>query len=264
MPDISRVFAEKGWVGLPFDQETLDWVTHVAPIAAAISRDENHRRDWLRHGETWFAGVNLLPNDRNGRVAGGPELPKPIRKTLKNLSLPMTLDKGQISVTYPGYPQRDVSESDAAFRYRNLRDAAHVDGLLPIGPDRRRYLKEPHAFVLGIPLGRTDPGASPMVIWEGSHHEISKNFRRHIAENTAQSPDMVDLTDMYHQIRSKIFRTCPRVAIHAQPGETYLVHRLALHGVSPWENGAKAPEEGRMIVYFRPEIGNLNDWLSVG
>jgi len=33
-----------------------------------------YRADWLRHGGTWFAGVNILANDAQGRVEQGPEL----------------------------------------------------------------------------------------------------------------------------------------------------------------------------------------------
>jgi hypothetical protein len=51
--------------------------------------------------------------------------------------------------------------------------------------------------------------------------------------------------------------------VPAQPGEAVLVHRLALHGVAPWQKGATAPPEGRMIAYFRPEFQGLgDDWLS--
>jgi hypothetical protein len=60
-----------------------------------------------------------------------------------------------------------------------------------------------------------------------------------------------DVTDAYAAARREAFETCPRIKLHALPGEAYLVHRLALHGVAPW---GKSPETGpRMIVYFRPE-----------
>jgi hypothetical protein len=42
-----------------------------------------------------------------------------------------------------------------------------------------------------------------------------------------------------------------------------LIHRLALHGVAPWAEGAEAGPEGRMIAYFRPEFEGLgDDWLT--
>ena len=81
----------------------------------------------------------------------------------------LPLDTGQVSVTYPGYPRQDAGESDAQARYRRRRDAAHVDGLLPIGPHRRRMLKEPHAWILGLPVTECGAGAAPLVVWEGSH-----------------------------------------------------------------------------------------------
>ena len=56
-------------------------------------------------------------------------------------------------------------------------------------------------------------------------------------------------------LASRFFESCERVVVHAEPGEAYIVHRLALHGVAPWVDGAEAGPDGRMIVYFRPEIG---------
>jgi len=38
----------------------------------------------------------------------------------------------------------------------------------------------------------------------------------------------------------------------AAPGQAYLLHRLALHGVAPWADGAEASADGRMVAYFRP------------
>ncbi len=72
----------------------------------------------------------------------------------------------------------------------------------------------------------------------------------------------MDVTEAYHAARREVFETCARVVVHARPGEAYLIHRLALHGVAPWRAGAKAPPEGRMIAYFRPEIGSPADWIE--
>ena len=88
------------------------------------------------------------------------------------------LDKAQISVVYPGYPCAMEGESAAAFNYRQRRDAAHVDGLLPEGPERRRHLREPHGFVLGLPLTQSSETASPMVVWEGSHKIMREAFQK--------------------------------------------------------------------------------------
>jgi hypothetical protein len=49
----------------------------------------------------------------------------------------------------------------------------------------------------------------------------------------------------------------------AEPGECYVLHRLALHGIAPWGEGAVAPTAGRMVAYFRPQNDcNLHDWLN--
>jgi len=40
------------------------------------------------------------------------------------------------------------------------------------------------------------------------------------------------------------------------------VHRLALHGIAPWAEGATAGPDGRMIAYFRPEAGGPAGWLG--
>ena len=75
-----------------------------------------------------------------------------------------------------GYPKPRKGESESAFRYRLNRDAAHVDGLLPVGAHRQRMLKEPHAYVLGLPLNESAAGASPLVVWEGSHVIMAEVF----------------------------------------------------------------------------------------
>jgi len=73
----------------------------------------------------------------------------------------------------------------------------------------------------------------------------------------------VDLTDIYHQARKDCFEQCPRKIILAQPGESYVLHRLAMHGIAPWGVGAQAPPEGRIVAYFRPQTqGRLDDWLN--
>ncbi len=260
-------FAEQlrrtGYVRFPFSRELEDWAAELRPHAVALAADPDLRAKWLRHGGTWFAGVNVLENDPKGRVGQGAPLPESLVSELRALGLPTALDKGQVSVVYPGYPQQDPGESDSAHRFRRNRDAAHVDGLLPIGEARRRHLREPHAYVLGIPVTETSHGASPLVVWEGSHLETHKNFKEELLRHPPETWKNVDLTDLYHAIRHKIFMNCPRVELTAQPGEAYLLHRLTLHGVAPWREGATAPPEGRVILYFRPEIGDLASWLSL-
>ena len=252
-----------GWAKFAADADLKAWVDHVAPIAAALSRHPSHRADWLRHGGTWFAGVNILANDAQGLVQQGPELRGAVVDCLTALHGPMSLDRGQISVTYPGYPAFDGTESAAAHRFRVNRAAAHVDGLLANGPERRRFLHEPHQYVLGIPLGLSSAEASPLVIWEGSHNIIRAAFNSVLDRLPVAQWGSVDLTEIYHQARKDCFEHCPRKSILAQPGECYVLHRLALHGIAPWGAGAKAPPEGRIVAYFRPQTkGCLSEWLN--
>jgi len=171
-------------------------------------------------------------------------------------------DRAQVSVCYPGYPKPWEKESEAAFRFRRDRCAAHLDGLLPEGPERRRHLREHHLFILGVPMAEADPEAAPFVIWEGSHEIVRQWFRRVYDGRPAGNRGDLDVTDSYHALRREIFETCPRVPIRRRPGEAFLVHRLALHGVAPWADGAGAGPDGRMIVYFRPTMGDAEQWLE--
>jgi hypothetical protein len=252
----------RGWCRFPDDPVLTRWVDAALPVATKLAADPNNIRDWLRCGGTWFAGVNSLPNDADGRVGAGPALSGQAVDAAVGLCGPQSWDRAQISVIYPGYPRAMEGETAAAFRFRRDRDAAHVDGLLPIGPERRRHMQEPHAFVLGIPLVATSRGASPMVVWEGSHARVRAAFRAALLGVAAQDWGRVDLTDTYHRVRRDCFEHCPRVEVHARPGEAYLIHRLCLHGVAPWQKGAEAPPQGRMIAYFRPELSDPADWLT--
>ena len=257
------VMQRRGWIIFSHDAAISDWVEHVRPYAVHIASDPTNIIAWLRHCGTWFVGVNILPNNRFGSLEGGPALEGPAIDFITGLHGKLALDYAQISVIYPGYPAYDGSESEAAHRYREIRCAAHVDGLRPNGPDRRRYIYEPHQFVLGIPLVETSDQASPMVVWEGSHHIIREAFKSVLTKVPLADWGKTDLTDVYHAARKDCFEQCPRVTIVAQPGECYLLHRLSLHGILPWGCDAIAPEIGRMVAYFRPENdGNLDNWLN--
>jgi hypothetical protein len=154
-----------------------------------------------------------------------------------------------------------VSESEGAFRYRVTRDAAHVDGVLAEGPLKRRHLREMHSFILGIPLVEA-VNASPFVVWEGSHKIIRDAFQALFAGRAIADWGDFDITEIYRSARRRIFETCKRVEISARPGEAYLVHRFALHGVAPWSPLANAGPDGRMIIYFRPICQSATDWLD--
>ena len=252
---MAEQFFAKGWVRFAHDPSVADWVDAVRPLAGQIADDPDHRARWLRCGGTWFAGVNILPNDAAGAVpdAGVPPLAgAPFDFIADVLGFGgITWDAAQISVCYPGYPQPWDGESAAAFRFRRDRDAAHVDGLVRSGPDRRRSLGEMHGFVLGLPLSDTPPDAAPLVVWEGSHEVIRAGLRDRLAGVAPDAWQAEDITDAYTAARRQAFEQCARVALHARPGEAYLVHRLALHGVAPW--GPDGGPEPRSIAYFRPD-----------
>lgn len=254
---------ELGWCLFGADRALSRWIeVSRKTIEESIHAPENAH--WLRYGETWFAGVNVLPNDADGAVPGGPPVSGRavnfIRDQLGHHDL--AWDRAQVSVCHPGYPQPMVGESDAVFAFRRDRDAAHIDGLLKDGQDRRRHLREHHAFILGIPISQHDKGAAPFTIWEGSHHRIGRWLRNRLEGLPPASWGDVDLTEDYQAVRREIFQSCPRVAIVARPGEAYLVHRHALHGMARWDDEATAEPGGRIIVYFRPHQTDLRAWLA--
>lgn len=259
----ARAFFERGWARFPRDAALADWLRYATPAALAVANDPVQRDLWLRHQGTWFAGVNALGNDASGAVAGsGPLRGLAVDFIARELGFDaVDWDAGQVSVVYPGYPERSATESEAAHRFRLNRDAAHVDGLIAEGPEKRRMIREPHGFVLGIPMTETGPDASPMVIWEGSHQVMRRAFREVLTGPPADW-SQVDVTEAYQAARRLCFETCPRVEVHAQPGEAYVFHRLALHGVAPWRAGATAPDAGRVIAYFRPEVSDIASWLN--
>ncbi len=256
-------FFRRGWARFPTERKVADWVAHaVGPARAAL--DDPGMAQWWQCEETWFVGVDALANDGAGRIAGSAPLGgAALDFAMRHCGPVKPLHAGQISVLRPGYPRPRDGESAGAFRYRCDRDAAHVDGLLAVGPDRRRMLREPHGFILGLPLNRADRGASPLVVWQGSHEVIRRALTRVLMPHDPAHWADVDLTEAYHAARREAFETCQRVILHAEPGAAYLLHRLALHGIAPWSDGASALPEGRMVAYFRPEIsGNLETWLS--
>ncbi|MGI9465267.1 MAG: hypothetical protein ACR2OM_15090 [Aestuariivirgaceae bacterium] len=258
-----RAFFEDGWCRFGHDCELADWIERTLPAArASVAAPENAQ--WLRCGGTWFAGVNVLPNDGAGAVASGPALAgKVVDFIHQTLGLTQfDWEPAQVSVCYPGYPLPMAAETEAAFKYRRDRDAAHVDGLIPEGPQRRRHLREHHGFLLGIPLVEASADAAPFVIWRGSHKIIRDAFMAFLDGIAPEGWGEVDVTETYKAVRREIFETCERVVVTARPGEAYLVHRLALHGVAPWAPEAMAGPDGRMIAYFRPQIGGPADWLN--
>lgn len=229
----------EGYRILPHDPVLLRWAEAARQRGEEVLSDPQMRATWLRHGGTWFVGVDALPNASDGSVDGVP-LPEGVRALW-----PGPWHKAQLSVVFPGYPRRDEGETDAAHRFRCTRDAAHVDGLHR--EDGRRILREPHAFILGLPLDTTRE--SPLVVWEGSH-EIMRD-----ALSGAKIGD--DVTEAYTQARRAVFETCKRTELGSEPGQAILLNRLLVHGVAPWAGPGNAP---RRMAYFRPILGNRDRW----
>jgi hypothetical protein len=254
-------FNRLGWLKFAPDAALLRWVRAVRPAALA-TRYDPARAEWLRCGGTWFVGVNALENDAAGAVGGsGPLEGQAMAFCRRDLGFDGALDRAQVSICYPGFPVQDAQESDASFAFRRDRDAAHLDGLHPTGPKRRRKLLEFQGFLLGIPITMADARAAPLVVWEGSHHIMGDMLRRELARSAPGDWPEIDLTTPYQAARKLAFETCKRRVIHAETGQAYLLHRMALHGVSNWQKAAKTAPEGRAILYFRPEVSR-DLWLE--
>ena len=263
---MTQNYEDNGWVKFKYDAKLYDWLKTVSREVFSEIQNHDNRNNWLRYQGTWFSGVNVLKNNIQGAVVGGLRLDTDSsRWALEKFNVKeIKWDKGQVSVCYPGYPKPAHSESLAAFKYRLKKAAAHVDGLHPIGKEKIRKLKEQHAFILGIPVTLSSKKASPLVVWEGSQKIVKHYFKKSLSNVDPNDWGNIDLTTLYHQARREIFQSCRKVEIHATPGESYIVHRMALHGVAPWDGRAKADKDGRVIIYFRPEVkfskmGWLND-----
>jgi len=259
---LTDTFLSDGFLRFPADAAMLAWARHARPFAAAAAGDPAQAH-WLRCGGTWFVGVDALPNDAQGRVEDGPPLGGAAADFVRDdLGFRIPLHRAQVSVCYPGYPQPSPEESEAAYSFRRNRDAAHVDGLLAEGPEKRRYLKEPHAYILGVTLTQQSADAAPLAVWKGSHRIMTPMFAEAFAGRPPETWRDVDITAAYQQARRQVFATCERMTLPTSPGEAVLVHRHLVHGVAPWGERATAQPEGRMIAYLRPEFPSIGDWLA--
>jgi hypothetical protein len=251
LADLARKLQDDGFVVFDADAHVVRWARAAHDVARSATADPAEQDKWLRHGKTWFVGVDALPNDDAGAVDG-----VPLRGPWDEwITPPAEWHPAQISVMYPQYPLQDEGESDAAHRFRVRRDAAHVDGLHL--EDGRRIVREPHAFILGLPLNQSR--ACPLVVWRGSHAAVRAAFQTALAQ---ADPLGADVTDIYKATRAEILETCDRVEIAMGPGQAVLVDRFALHGVAPWKAGDVMPPEGRMVAYFRPQFSDARDWLK--
>ncbi|MFT5658397.1 MAG: hypothetical protein ACI9KN_001677 [Gammaproteobacteria bacterium] len=256
-------FFSRGWCQFDFDARLASWVeSALRPAQSAVLAAEHAQ--WLRCGGTWFAGVNVLPNAIDGSIGLGPKLSGvAVDFIAEALGLDgFEWDRAQVSVCYPSYPKPMDAETEAAFRFRRDRDAAHVDGLLPEGSTRRRFLRELHGFILAIPMLECSPKAAPFVVWEGSQQIVRQAFQAFFDDKPPSDWSSLDITEVYHAVRRQVFEQCKRVEIHAKPGEAYLVHRLSLHGMAPWKDSTDETGNARMICYFRPGICEAAQWLN--
>ncbi|WP_246039788.1 hypothetical protein [Sulfitobacter sabulilitoris] len=248
----------------PPEPDMCDWARHARRAAQRAVADPSHAAQFQCKG-TWFVGLDALDNDPQGRVAGAGPLRGAAVEAIRAVHGWPALHRAQISITYPDYPKPRATETDAAFAYRRDRDAAHVDGVLGLGSPKRRFVREPHSFILGVPLTDAAPQAAPLVVWDGSHRIMRDAFARAFAGRDPATLGDLDVTETYQAARRTAFETCARVVVHGAPGSAYVVHRLALHGVAPWGQGATAAPEGRMIAYFRPPMpGGAAAWVAAG
>lgn len=250
MADPTQRLARDGFVVFDADPRVARWAQAAHRRGLQITADPDQQAKWLRHGGTWFVGVDALDNGPDGAVSGV-ALAGPWGDVIAS---PQAWHRAQISVVYPGYPRHDPGESDAAHRFRTHRCAAHMDGLhLEHG---RRILREPHGFILGLPLNDSD--ACPLVVWPGSHLRLRDALRGAIGAHT---PIGADVTEAYKAARSACFEAISPITIAMSPGQCVVLDRAVLHGVAPWEDGMSAPPEGRMIAYFRPQLEQPDTWL---
>jgi hypothetical protein len=250
--DTPTLLAQQGWRRVAYDANIAHWAhAALAPAQHALAQDTTPRRC----AGTWAVGLDLLPNDAAGSVAG-------VAFPWQALGLSAcALHAGQISTIFPGYPQHGSEESDAAYGFRLRRDAAHLDGLLPVGPQRLRMLQEPHSWIVGIALNACTPNASPLVLWQGSHEKMRQALHAVLRNHPPSHWPQIDLTAAYQAARADVFASCPRIAVPLLPGEAIVLHRLTVHGMAPWAADAHAPAEGRMVAYFRPLLASMADWL---
>lgn len=240
---------DSGFIRLPWHSTTYLWATAARRVGKAVAQDPAMIAQWLQCEGSWFVGVDALPTDKCGAI-DGQALIGPVADLIGPRN---DLHPAQLSITYPGYPRPRAGESDAAFRYRLNRDAAHMDGILADGTPKRRFLRERHDWILGLPLTEATPSASPLVVWEGSHHVMQSALQQALGHIPEEDWPNTDITDIYTANRKTVFTTCKRRPLFTRPGEAVLLNRFLLHGVAPWGACAPASKHGRMVAYFRPE-----------
>ena len=240
---------DTGFVQFDRTDEVATWAAEARKVAGDVLGAP--APDMQRHGGTWYVGVDAIPNDAAGTLNG-----MPLRGPWEGMVPGLPLHPAQLSVVYRGYPARDAGTNDAAHSYLMKRDGAHVDGLL--GDATSRYLRDPHAFVLGIAL--TDAQACPLVVYAGSHDIMREAFMVAYAGMPPMMWADMDVGAIYRDARAEVFECCERVELPMTAGQSVLLHRMTVHGIAP-EGAKKVPAEGRMMAYFRPQMPDLKAWL---
>ena len=256
-------YQTRGWLKFDFDPVLNDWVDWTLPYAKQCLSDES-LAEWWRYQNTWFVGVNALANDKEGSIDSGPVLSGVAVDFMRqwlNFSL-QDLDQAQVSAIFSGYPKPHHSDSEAGFKYRLNRDAAHVDGLLKLGANGERYALEYHQYILAIPLNSVSALASPLVLWEKSHLLMRDRFQKFFDQYQKSEWPSTAVNEIYQQTRREIFMNFKRIEVSVQPGQALLIDRHMLHGTSPWRAEQGQDECGRLIAFFRPQYKSMQDWLA--
>lgn len=251
MPDIHYI---------PANDDIGAWASAAYQSARSIL-DQAPKDDFDCEG-TWFVGVDALPNTSGGALSDVPFPPSIHRVILDLFGDWGAFHPAQLSAVYKGYPMPRAGESETAYAYRRDRDAAHVDGILPVGREKRRFVHEPHRFILGIPLTNVAAGMSPMVYYEGSAKIMREAFQEAFANLAPQDCPHFDVTDIYHRARRTVFANCPRRVVTAQVGEAYVMDPLTLHGIAPWTSHHG---NERLVAYLRPqyELDQIHQWCDL-
>jgi hypothetical protein len=197
MPDPNIRLRDRGdgWICIARDERIATWAE--AAYSVALDSVVGSAEAW-RCGGTWFVGVDALQNGPDGRVG---EVAFPWDALPLD---PCPLHKAQLSVIRPGYPAASPDETEAAYRYRLQRDAAHLDGMLAIGPTKARMIREPHDWILGIPLNLTSADASPLVVWEGSHEIMREALTEVLSPHPPEIWGSIDVTAAYKAARQTV------------------------------------------------------------
>ena len=258
-------FNRCGWAVVHEDSGMSKWI--VTAKKSVLKRLNSNQLDTkqFKCGGKWFVGVNFLDNDKNGRLDNFEFDGIAVRAIKDHFGeLFKFWDKAQVSICYEGYPKPSDDETSAAFAFRKNKFGAHVDGILPIGKSKRRYAREFHTFILGIPLESYDIFAAPLVVWEGSHQIVRGYLSKKLLNTSVKSWKNIDITQTYHEARKEIFLKCRKKIIMVPAGGSYILHRLALHGVMPWKKTGDLEANSRKIVYFRPVLKAPQLWLDEG